>query len=95
MNLHSYLHPNEPEQESIKLSPETMKMLMDEASPTVSILKTINRLSNKIDENQQKAEEQMIKQQLIETKRFYINLTIATIAAIAAILGFIVPLLFS
>lgn len=47
MNLHSYLYPNEPEQETVKLSPETIKMLMDEVSPTVSILRTINRLSDK------------------------------------------------
>lgn len=95
MNLHSYLHPNELKQETVKLSPDTMKLLMENPSQIGSVISSINKLLDKIDENQQKAEEQAIKQQKIETKRFYINLTIATIAATAAILGFIVPLLLS
>lgn len=88
-------HPDNPEHESIKLSPETMKLLMEEPSQIGAVIRSINKLSAKIDENQRKAEEQAIEQQKIETKRFYMNLTIATIAATAAVLGFSVSLFLS
>lgn len=82
-------HPDNPEHESIKLSPETMKLLMEEPSQIGAVIRSINKLSDKIDENQQKAEEQAIKQLKIAK----INCIIGVASGIAAIVAAIVAII--
>lgn len=81
--------PDNPEHESIKLSPETMKLLMEEPSQIGAVIRSINKLSDKIDENQQKAEEQTIKQLKIAK----INCIIGVASGIAAIVAAIVAII--
>lgn len=82
-------NPDNPEHESIKLSPETMKLLMEEPSQIGAVIRSINKLSDKIDENQQKAEEQAIKQLKIAK----INCIIGVASGIAAIVAAIVAII--
>ncbi len=95
MNLHSYLHPEGSDEESVNLSKEELEYLQNHASSSTETLREIRRLSDKIDRNQRELEESAKRQQKVDRRRFWAALVGSLVGSIAAVGGLIATIVLS